>query len=223
MAVPQGAKAVLSVITRPQGTQRRGFCWRSHSLLEIITNPKSEAERNFSTLKRIKTCTLNTPTECTRPALHWNPADSAAAGLPRVRLLKGSPGGRTAVPLFPSSKLRHQWVIGYRCHFITPPVCYVHHSCFIRFLRWADHWWVFMILSLCWNVELIRFFLFSKIFLVLYSVVLICFVPSLPFVLCSMWMGWMEPILNAKPRVPFLFLFPYLLFSSPFHVLFVTM
>lgn len=99
-----GAKAVLSVIIRPQEPLRNGFCWHSPSL-KIITNPISEAERNFSAIKRIKSCTLNTLTECTGPALHWKPADSAVPGLPKVGLLKGFPTGRTAVPFYSSSEL----------------------------------------------------------------------------------------------------------------------
>lgn len=102
---PQGANAGLCLLSSiHKNPLRQGLCWLSHTLLKIITNPKSEAKRNFSTLKRIKTCTLNTPAECTGPALDWKPADSAS--LPKVRVLKGFPTGRSAVPL--SSSSEHQ-------------------------------------------------------------------------------------------------------------------
>lgn len=135
---PQGLNAGLCLLSSiHKNPLRQGLCWLSHSLLKIITNPKSEAKRNFSILERIKTCTLNTPTECTGPALHWKPADSAS--LPKVRVLKGFPTGRSAVPLSP---LHLSTSVGkLKCQFIVLPFVLRAASMFYVHVLYASVFW----------------------------------------------------------------------------------
>lgn len=135
---PQGLNAGLCLLSSiHKNPLRQGLCWLSHSLLKIITNPKSEAKRNFSILERIKTCTLNTLTECTGPALDWNPADSAS--LPKVRVLKGFPTGRSAVPLSP---LHLSTSVGkLKCQFIVLPFVLRAASMFYVHVLYASVFW----------------------------------------------------------------------------------